>query len=269
MRSRKLSTIACLLVSLSLFCLVPCVVAAASDTAEKITIAASAQLKLPMDEIVGRFNRAHPGEHVVVVYGSSGKLLAQIQQGAPYDIYFSADMEFPRELANKGLAASPVRHYASGRIVMWSSTHDATQLTLESLKTPAFPRISIANPIHAPYGKRAEEALRAASIWTAIEPKLVFGESVAQAAQFVQTGNAQVGIIALAQALDPRLERQGGYWLIPKHLHQPLAQGFVITQGAAASDLAQQFSEFMFSDTAQQVLTRYGYELPQPLPEGN
>lgn len=237
--------------------------------AEKITIAAAAQLQFAMGELVNSFNTAHPEHQVVAVYGSSGKLLAQIQQGAPYDLYFSADMDFPRILVNNGFAASVVKHYASGRIVLWSATHDATQLTLESLTDPVFVRIAIANPKHAPYGKRAEEALRAAGIWSEIQSKIVLGESIAQATQFIQTGNAQVGIIALSLALDPKLMHQGGYWLIPKNLHQPLEQGFVITRRAATSELARQFSEYILSEPARELLTRYGYELPQSSQEGN
>lgn len=253
---------------LALSCLALSLISALTH-AEKITIAAAAQLQFVMGELVSSFNAAHPEHQVVAVYGSSGKLLAQIQQGAPYDLYFSADMDFPQILVNKELAASAVKHYASGRIVLWSATHDATQLTLESLTDPQFVRIAIANPKHAPYGKRAVEALQAAGIWSEIESKLVFGESIAQATQFIQTGNAQVGIIALSLALDPKLMHQGGYWLIPKSLHQPLQQGFVITRRAAISDLARQFSDYIFSKPARELLTRYGYELPQSSQEGN
>jgi molybdate transport system substrate-binding protein len=118
-----------------------------------------------------------------------------------------------------------VKPYAVGRIVLWSNSLDATKMTLGSLADPKFTRIAIANPKHAPYGKRAEEALRALGLWDKIEPRLVFDENIAQTAQYVQTGNAQVGIIALALAVSPELANQGGYWLIPDTLHTPLTQG--------------------------------------------
>ena len=133
--------------------------------AGQITIAAASDLKLAMDEIAASFRKAHPGAAVEVVYGSSGNFHAQIQQGAPFDLFFSADIAYPRELAQRGLAGSEVKPYAIGRIVLWSASLDATQLTLTSLADPKITRIAIANPKHAPYGKRAEEALRAAGVW--------------------------------------------------------------------------------------------------------
>ncbi len=235
---------------------------ALSAHAEKITIAAAADLKFAMDEIVTTFKQAHPADQVEVIYGSSGKFNTQIQQGAPYDLYFSADIAFPRELAQAGFAASGVKPYAFGRIVLWSAGMDASKMTLGSLADPAINRIAIANPKHAPYGKRAEEALRASGLWEKVEPKLVYGENIAHTAQFVQTGNAQIGIIALALAVNPELARKGGYWLIPNSLHEPLEQGFIITKRAADNALARQFAGYMGSPPARAVMTRYGFVLP-------
>jgi molybdate transport system substrate-binding protein len=136
-------------------------------------------------------------------------------------------------------------------------------MTLDNLRDATITRIAIANPRHAPYGMRAEEALRAANLWDTVQPKFVFGESIAQAAQFVQSGNAQLGIIALALALEPQLASQGGYWLIPDNLHQPLTQGFVLTHRAENNPIAQLFSDAIFSVPAQTILQRYGYLLPR------
>jgi molybdate transport system substrate-binding protein len=230
--------------------------------AEKITIAAAADLKFAMDEIVSAFKTAHPSDQVDTIYGSSGTFFSQLQQGAPYDLFFSADIGFPRELAKSGLAASEVEPYAVGRIVLWSATLDATKMTLASLDDPKITRIAIANPKHAPYGKRAEEALRAKGLWDRIRPKLVFGENIAQTAQFVETGNAQVGIIALSLAVNEQLARKGGYWLIPDDLHEPLEQGFVITKRAEGSELAKQFAAYMDSKSARTIMTKYGFVLP-------
>ena len=233
-----------------------------SAHAEKIAIAAAAYLKFAMDEIVAAFKKANPADEVEVIYGSSGKFHTQIQQGAPYDLYFSADIAFPRELAKNGLAAADVKPYAFGRIVLWSASLDATQMTLASLTDPKITRIAIANPKHAPYGKRTEEALRASGLWEKVEPKLVYGENIAHTAQFVQTGNAQVGIIALALALNPELADKGGYWLIPDKLHEPLEQGFIITKRAEGNALARRFADYMGSKPARAVMTHYGFVLP-------
>jgi molybdate transport system substrate-binding protein len=230
--------------------------------AGKITIAAAADLKFAMDEIVDAYKKSNAADQIEVVYGSSGKFNTQMQQGAPFDLFFSADIAFPRELAKNGLAASEVRPYAVGRIVLWSASMDASKMTLDSLTDPQIARIAIANPQHAPYGKRAEEALRSSGLWEKIESKLVYGENIANTAQFVQTGNAQVGIIALSLALSPELSAKGGYYLIPDKLHAPLEQGFIITKRAAGNALAKRFAEYMASRPARAVMTKYGFVLP-------
>lgn len=230
--------------------------------AEKITIAAAADLKFAMDEIVSGFKNTHPGNEVNVIYGSSGKFHTQIQQGAPYDLYFSADIAYPRELAKIGMASSEAKPYAFGRIVLWSNSMDAAKMTLASLTDPKISRIAIANPKHAPYGKRAEEALRTSGLWDKLQPKLVFGENIAHSAQFVQTGNAQVGIIALSLAVNSELAKKGGYYLIPENLHNPLEQGYVITKRGADKPLAKQFADYMGSKPARSTMTKYGFVLP-------
>jgi len=235
---------------------------ALSAHAEKITIAAAADLKFAMDEIVTTFKKTSPGNELDVIYGSSGKFHTQLQQGAPYDLYFSADIGYPRELAKAGLAASEVKPYALGRIVLWSTSLDASKLTLEGLTDPNITRIAMANPKHAPYGRRAEEALRTAGVWDKIEPKLVYGENIAHTAQFVQTGNAQVGLIALALAVNPELTSKGGYWLVPDKLHNPLEQGFIVTRRAAGNALAKRFADYMDSKPARAVMRKYGFVLP-------
>jgi len=230
--------------------------------AARITVAAAADLKFAMEEIVAAFRQANPADEVEVIYGSSGKFHAQIRNGAPYDLFFSADILYPRELVQAGLAASEVIPYARGRIVLWSATLQADKLTLATLADPGITRVAIANPRHAPYGRRAEEALRAAGLWETVRPKLVYGENIAQTAQFVQSGSAQVGIIALALALNPQLARQGGHWLIPEHLHTPLEQGFILTRRARGNALARRFADFMQSPTVSTVMRKYGFQLP-------
>lgn len=247
---------------LKLLVLVVALLLATTARAEKITIAAAADLKFAMDEIVTVFKASQPVHEIEVIYGSSGKFHTQIQQGAPYDLYFSADIAYPRELAKLGLAASEVKPYAVGRIVLWSNSLEAGKMTLASLSDPRISKIAIANPKHAPYGKRAEEALRAAGMWDKVRDKLVLGENIANTAQFVQTGNAQVGIIALALALNPELATAGGHFLIPDHLHSPLEQGFIITKLGGAKPLARQFADFMGAPSARSIMSKYGFVLP-------
>ena len=244
---------------LAIFCLA---FALASQAADKITIAAAADLKFAMDEVVVAFRKIHPADQVEVIYGSSGKFHTQIQQGAPYDLYFSADIAYPRALVEKGLAACAVKPYAFGRLVLWSPVLDVTRMSLRSLADPAITRVAIANPKHAPYGKRAEEALRTADLWEQVEPKLVYGENIAHTAQFVQTGNAQVGIIALSLALNPELAGKGGYSLIPAKLHQPLEQGYIVTKRAQDNPLAWHFAAYIGSRQGHAVMTKYGFALP-------
>lgn len=238
------------------------VFAAGAAQAEKLTIAAAADLKFAMDEIVAHFKAENPKDQIEVIYGSSGKFHTQVQQGAPYDLYFSADIAFAENLFKAGHAASPVIPYAVGRIVLWSSNRDASKLTLDSLTDPKIARIAIANPKHAPYGKRAEEAMRAMKVWDKVEHKLVYGENIAHTAQFVQSGNAQVGIIALALALNPALANKGGFYLIPDNLHAPLEQGFIITKRAAGNATAKRFADYMNSKATRATMTKYGFVLP-------
>jgi len=245
------------------FALLICLFSLPALAGGKITIAAAADLKFALEEILVAFRQANPADEVETIYGSSGKFHTQIQQGAPFDLYFSADIEYPRLLAKEGFSASAARPYAVGRIVLWSVSRDARQMTLADLADPAIRKIAIANPRHAPYGKRAEEALRAAGVWDKVESRLVMGENIAQTAQYVQTGNADVGIIALSLALNKELATKGGYALIPGKLHQPLEQGFIITKRAAGNPLAKQFADTMGSPEARRIMVRWGFTLPQ------
>ena len=235
---------------------------AAPLRAEQIHVAAAADLRFAMDEIISLFRKAHPGAGVEVSYGSSGKFYAQIRNGAPFDLFFSADIELPEKLVNAGLASPEVRPYALGRIVVWRAGSDALLLTLADLGRPEIRRIAIANPKHAPYGMRAVEALKAANVWNGVESRLVHGENIAQTAQFVQTGNADAGIIALSLALAPAFAGKGSYTLIPDELHQPLRQGFVILKHGEGKALATAFAAFFAGSDVRRILNRYGFSLP-------
>ena len=235
--------------------------------ADEIRIAAAADLRFALDEIISTFKRQHPNERIEVSYGSSGKFHSQIQNGAPFDLFFSADIGLPRSLAQAGQASGEVRPYAVGRIVLWRLGNDGTALSLNDLTRPTITRIAIANPKHAPYGMRAVEALKAAKIWSSVENRLVYGENIAQTAQFVQTGNADVGIIALSLAITPEFTATGRYTLIPAEMHAPLEQGFIVLKRAQNNPLAQKFADFFDSSSVRSILNRYGFTLPAATPK--
>jgi molybdate transport system substrate-binding protein len=227
-----------------------------------LTVAAAADLRYALDAVITAYHRTHPQDAIEVTYGSSGKLLAQIEQGAPFELFFSADSDYPKQLVAAGAAGGDPVPYALGHIVIWSASVDASKLTVADLAKPSFEHIAIANPEHAPYGKRAEQALRAAGIWDAVRPRLVYGDSIAQTAQFVASGNAKVGIIAQSLALDPQMAKKGGYAVIPAALYQPLLQSFVVTRRGADNALAHDFAQYVQSAEARDVLGRYGFNLP-------
>ncbi|MDP2134968.1 MAG: molybdate ABC transporter substrate-binding protein [Sulfuritalea sp.] len=251
----------------ALITLLLCLLSLPTLAGGRITIAAAADLKFAMEEILVAFRQANPNDQIEVSYGSSGKFHTQIRQGAPFDLFFSADIAYPRMLAAEGFAAAETRPYALGRIVLWSASRDASRMVLADLASTSVRKVAIANPRHAPYGKRAEEALRAAGVWDKVASRLVMGENIAQTAQFVQSGNADVGIIALSLALNQELAARGGYALIPDTLHQPLEQGFIVTRRAAANPLANKFADFMEHLEVRRILTRWGFTLPQEGPK--
>lgn len=230
--------------------------------AGNLTIAAAADLKFAMAEVVEQFRAGHPGDRIEVIYGSSGKFYTQIVNGAPFDLYFSADIAYPRELEKKGLTAGTTRPYAFGRLVLWSLQPELAATPLKDLPQAAIRRFAIANPQHAPYGLRAKEALEHWGVWHAMRAKLVLGENIAHTAQFVDSGAAQAGIVALALVLSPTLEGKGAWTLIPAEWHAPLEQGYVITRRAGGNPLAAAFAEHMASAPARAIMRRYGFTLP-------
>jgi molybdate transport system substrate-binding protein len=226
----------------------------------QMTIAAAADLHHAMDEVVAAYRHDHPGASIDVVYGASGTLLTQIEQGAPFDLFFSADSDYPRKLIADGDAGGTASAYAVGHLALWSASLDMRGVKVADLAQPRFGRIAIANPEHAPYGKRAEQALRGAGVWSAVEPRLVYGENIAQTAEFARSGAAQVGIIALSLALEPG--SKGSYVLVPDTAFDPLLQSFVLTKRGADNDLAQAFERFVQGAPARAILARYGFSPP-------
>jgi len=231
-------------------------------SAASLTVAAAADLKFAMAEVAGNFRAQHPGDSIEVIYGSSGKFFTQIVNGAPFDLYFSADIAYPRELERKGLAAGTARPYAVGRIVLWSLKPELSGLTLQDLPRAPIARFAIANPQHAPYGLRAREAMQRACVWEAMQARLVLGENIAQTAQFVDSGAADAGIVALSLVLSPVMQGKGAYSLIPAEWHAPLEQGYATLARARDNHLARAFSDYMATESARAVMRRYGFVLP-------
>ncbi|WP_445426652.1 molybdate ABC transporter substrate-binding protein [Alishewanella sp. HL-SH06] len=234
---------------------------------EKLTIAAASDLRYALDDIIMLFKQQQPAADVRVIYGSSGKISTQIRHGAPYDVFFSADIQFPEQLYAEGHAVTQPQLYALGRIVLWSPQQNMTGIELSQLTTMPFRRLAIAQPAHAPYGQRAKEALQATGVWSAVEPKLVYGENIAQTAQLAQSGGADIAIIALSLAKFPELAKQG-YQLIPAELHQGLTQAFVITRHGANNSSAHQFTTFMTSKDVLAIMQGYGFEHPASEQQG-
>ncbi|MDO9520778.1 MAG: molybdate ABC transporter substrate-binding protein [Pseudohongiella sp.] len=229
--------------------------------AEPFTIAAASDLRFALDEIIETYKQNYPGHSVTVIYGSSGRMSTQISNGAPFDIFFSADIAFPLMLQEQGLTATEPSVYAIGRLVLWSSRMDASQMTLSDLTSDRIRRIAIAQPAHAPYGQRAQEAMQQAGVWDQVQHKLVFAENIAQAAQMAESGAADIGVIALSLALFPSMQTHA-YHLIDDNMHQALTQGFVVTKVGADKKSIRQFADFMATEAAHEIMVKYGFVLP-------
>ena len=233
-----------------------------AQNSNRILIGAASDLKFALDSIIQIFNQAD-SRTINVTYGSSGKLYEQISNGAPFDLYFSADISYADLLKEKGFAASEVYPYGIGRIVIWSKRLDPTKDGVNALLASSIRKIAIANPEHAPYGKRAMESMTYYKLHDQIKDKLVLGENISQTAQFVTTGAADIGIIALSLALSPTMKQLGGkYYLIPESSHAPLLQGAIITQRAKGNELAESFFNFMKGKKAVDILSYFGFTKP-------
>lgn len=231
-----------------------------------IRVAAAADLKFALDEVITEFQRQYPQITVRVSYGSSGSFFAQLSQRAPFDIFFSADRAYPRRLIEQGLALPETEFpYAVGRIVLWvprSSALAVETLGVRALLEPTVKKIAIANPRHAPYGRAAEAALQSLLVYDTVGEKLVYGENVVQAAQFVQSGAAQIGVVALSLALAPTLRDQGRLWEFPPESYPRLEQGGVVLSWVRDRESTQLFREFVLSSRGREIFKRYGFLLP-------
>lgn len=233
--------------------------------AGELTVAAASDLNFAFKELVPAFEQ-QTGERVKLTLGSSGNFYAQIQNGAPFDLYFSADIDYPKKLIEAELALSDSMYqYARGQVVVWVPKDSKLDLAkgMEVLLEPTIKKIAIANPKHAPYGRAAVAAMKYFDVYDSVKDRLVLGENISQAAQFVESGSCDIGIVALSLALAPAMKGQGKYWEVPADAHPPLDQGAVILKSSKQLEAAKQFLAFLKRASGQEIMKRYGFILPQ------
>lgn len=232
---------------------------------EPLSVAAASDLRPAFDEVADQFEN-RTGQRVAVTYGSSGQLAQQLIEGAPMEVYAAADASYAERVldAGRGDPASQTT-YAFGRLAMWSTAQAWGEWErLEDLAAdPSVDTVAIANPEHAPYGRAARQALRAAGVWDDLEPRVVFGEHVADAQRMAASGNADAAIVALSLARANRAEEEGRWTSLPPKLHQPLQQDLVVvTDEAERAELAEDFVQFVTSEEGQETMARYGFAPP-------
>ena len=237
---------------------------AAVACGQQLTIAAAADLQFAMQDVGARFEKT-TGTSVRVTYGSSGNFFAQLQNGAPFDMFFSANLDYPKRLEAAGLTVpGSFYQYATGRIVLWVPRGSKIDLSssLRALLGPAVGKIAIANPEHAPYGQAAVAALKKEGLYDRVSAKLVLGENISQTASFVVSGAADTGILALSLALSPAMKDKGRYVEIPSGDYPPVRQACEIMKSSPNQAAAKEFLKFLQTKAIAEILRTYGFELP-------
>ena len=239
-------------------------IAPQATAAETLTVAAAADLTFALKDVAAQFQQQSE-DKLLISFGSSGNFFAQIKNGAPYDIFFSADVQYPERLQAAGLIEpGSIYQYAAGKIVIWvpnSSKLDLSQ-GLPVLLNPVIGKIAIANPEHAPYGRAAVSAIQHEGIYDKVKSKFVLGEDISQTAQFVQSGSADAGIVALSLALAPAMKSQGRFATIPTADYPPIVQAACVIKATKHLDLAKRFLEFMKQPATLAKMSEYGFVLP-------
>ena len=228
--------------------------------AEQVLVAVAANFVPPFREVAMEFEKA-TGHNVQVASGSSGNFYAQIKNGAPFDVFFSADNERPKLLEDEGLGVKGSRFtYAIGRLVLWSPDPNLVKGE-DTLRSESFKHLAIANPKTAPYGVAAMQAIQKLGLWEGLQPRLVMGENLGQTMGFIESGNAELGFLALSQVMDPKMKGKGGRWDVPINLHEPIQQDVVLLAKGKENPAAKTLMEFMGGPQATAIIERYGYEL--------
>jgi len=240
-----------------LFAVQPC-------KAQEITVAAASDLQFAFQDVAARFQK-DTGKKVQLIFGSSGNFFTQIQNGAPFDVFFSADIDYPKKLDATGLVEpGTLYQYATGKIVLWVPNESKLDLGqgLRVLLDPSIKKIALANPKHAPYGRAAVAAIKHEDLYDKVSAKFVLGENISQTASFVTSGSADVGIVALSLALAPAMKQKGRYAEISTDAYPPLEQAAVILKSSQKKDIARQFLEFLKTPTILELLRSYGFSVP-------
>lgn len=235
------------------------------QAADEIVIAAAADLQFAMPEVVQQFER-ETGQKVRVTFGSSGNFASQIQNGAPFDVFFSADLNYPKQLDVAGLIEpGSIYHYADGKIVLWTLKSSGVDVSngLSILSDTRIHKIAIANPEHAPYGRAAIAALKHENVYAGVQNKIVLAENISQAAQFVDAGSAEVGIVALSLVVAPTVRDRGMYFAIPESEYPPIEQGCAIVKTSQHKQASKQFLEFIKTPAMVSLLRKFGFEVPK------
>jgi molybdate transport system substrate-binding protein len=234
-------------------------------SAQGLAVAAASDLQTALPEIVAKFEK-DTGQRVTLTFGSSGNFFAQMQNGAPFDVFLSADIDYPRQLERSGHAErGSLYEYATGRLVLWTRNDSGIDVRrgLAVVADPRVRRVAIANPEHAPYGRAAVAALRHERLYDGARSKLIMGENVSQAAQFAQSGSTDVGLVALSLALSPTLKSTGTYLEIPTSYHPPIEQAAVVLASSQQKALARQFIDYLKKPDTVQILKSDGFAVPQ------
>lgn len=238
----------------------------AQPTAVPLAVAAAGDLRGVMDVLKAGFEARHPGVVLQPSFGASGSLTTQIQQGAPFDVFLAADEGFPEVLQKAGLVtAEGLFPYAMGSLALWVRRDlglDPAQAGFKVLLDPRVKKVATANPKVAPYGRAGEAALRQAGIYEAVQPRLVFADNIAQAAQFLQSGAAEAGLISAAQAQHPALRQTGLVWIVPSSAYPPLRQAGVILARSPHLEQARAFRAYLLGPEGQGILTQHGFGKP-------
>jgi molybdate transport system substrate-binding protein len=234
--------------------------------AQSLSVAAAADLTSALPALAASYQK-ETGKEVKLSFGASGSLTTQIQNGAPFDIFFSADEGYPRQLIQAGLADEDSLYvYARGSLILWAPSQsplDVEHRGAQVLLDAAVAKIAMANPQHAPYGRAGEAALRHLGLYDKVASRLVLGENIAQTAQFVESGNAQVGLLSLSTALSPAMRGKGKYWVFPADSYPPLDQAVVVMSHSSRKVAAAEFINYLKTPTAGALLKSYGFVLPE------
>jgi molybdate transport system substrate-binding protein len=232
--------------------------------AKSITIFAASDLKFALEDIKKEFLKSHKDTKIDLIFGSSGKGMMQIRHSAPYDLYFSANMDYVKRLYKDGYIVSKPKLYAIGRLVIWSkNSHFDPMIGFENFKKSWVKRVTIANPSHAPYGEKAKEALQNSGIYPLLKDKLILGENISQTANYIAIKSVDIGIIAQSLVLAPVIKnsKYNSYYLIDDKLHKPLYQGYGITKYGKDNLLAKEFYNFLATKEAKKIMSEYGFKV--------